>query len=342
MARIGTAAHKMLELRNLENDELRERINHLAFTENVDADELAMLVFSGRKIWREHFADVISITGTEMHIITNIDDVFLLSGTCDIAGSIGGINVIVDWKTGYREYSPAMQTMGYHVLQDSVRNNRLHMLDLIAYKSVAIFARLGTYEVYDHCWEDIQDMLDEIKEIIATPEPDRKYNPDGANCMYCPRALECPARLMLMYSSGRDILAMTGDGVGKEITTAKLAALYPQSRVLKKALENYESILRAAVEQAGGKIAFDGGEIVLNESPRKTILWNPEVLRNFLSADQVAGLRPTISRKELEQAVSDGAPIRQKGKAKELCIQALKDAGSVEEKLVKSIEYRKV
>jgi len=94
--------------------------------------------------------------------------------------------------------------------------------------------------------------------------------------------------------------------------------------------------------QAGETIPFEGGEIRLVGGVTRKIFWQPEVLAEFLSADQIAELQPTISRTELDKAVAAGAPTGQKKIAKEQCLEALKAAGAVVEKPKVSIDYRKI
>ncbi len=355
VAGVGTAAHEFYARMVMERLDEPGDLFDLAAKHGVDEDELRMLAWSGLREWKKvrDRIDVWDVEGEMAHVVTDTENkpLFRLTGHRDLGGRVKSdptTGVIIDWKAGYKENGYLPQTKGYALLDLLIYGNPNHprfreereFVIPEKYLLLVVWTRLGVTETFEVSAADLLEFKNDLCRIFASDT--KRYSPSDENCMYCPLALDCPARRALMESAGRDIQAMTGEGVGTEITPAKLAALYPQSRVLKKAIENYESMLKASVEQAGGSIGFEGGEIGLRESTYRKIGWNPDVLRRFLSEEQIAELRPTISKAELDKAVSDGAPRGQKGTAKEQCLLALKEAGSVEEKQVKSIEYRKV
>lgn len=355
VAGVGTAAHEFYARMVMVRLDEPGDLFGLAATHGVDEDELRMLAWSGLREWRKvrDRIDVWDVEGEMVHVVTDAENkpMFRLTGHRDLGGRVKSdptTGVIIDWKAGYKENGYLPQTKGYALLDLLVygnpnlprfREDRGFVIPE-KYLLLVVWTRLGVTETFAASAADLMKFKNELCRIFASET--KRYSPSDENCTYCPLSLDCPARRALMESAGRDIQAMAGEGIGSEITPAKLAALYPQSRVLKKALENYESMLKASVEQAGGSIGFEGGEIGLRESTYRKIGWNPDVLRRFLSEEQIAELRPTIGKTELDKAVSDGAPRGQKGTAKEECLLALKEAGSVEEKQVKSIEYRKV
>lgn len=355
VASVGTAAHEFYARMVMERLDEPGDLFDLAAKHGVDEDELRMLAWTGLREWKKirDRIDVWNVEG-EMARVINDDDgkaLFRLTGHSDVSGRLKGdptTGVIIDWKAGYKENAYLPQTKGYALLDLLIYGNPNHprfreereFVIPEKYLLLVVWTRLGVTETFEVPASDLLEFKDEVSRIFTSEA--KRYSPSDENCMYCPLTLDCPARRALMESAGRDIIAMSGDDEKHEITPERLAALYPQSRILKKALENYESMLKAAVEQAGGSIGFDGGEIGLRESTYRKISWNPEVLLRFVSEDQLAELRPTISKTEIDKAVSEGAPRGEKGAAKEACLLALKEAGSVEEKLSKSISYRKV
>lgn len=356
MARIGTAAHEFYA--SMVNDRLDEPgyLFDLSAKHNVDEEELRMLAWSGLREWKKlrDRIDVYNVEGEMSHVISDRNNkaLCLLTGHPDLIGRLSddpSTGVIIDWKTGYKENGYTDQTKGYALLDLLIYGNPNHprfreeqaFVIPEKYLLLVVWTRLGITDTFEMPSHEIIDLKGQLCNIFT--DEIKRYAPSEENCMYCPLAtMNCPARQALMHRTAKDLLAIYGEAINTDIAPPKLAALYQQSRFLKKAIENYETMLKAAVEQAGGTIGFDGGEICLKETTRKTIYWTPSVINKFISEDILATLRPTISKDELDKAVSECAPRGQKATAKEECLNELKAAGSVEEKQVKSIEFRKL
>ena len=352
-ARMGTAAHEFYARMVRENLKEPGDLFALAAQDNVAEDELRMLAWSGLREWKKvrDRIDVWNVEGEMGHVIRGEDaDVFQLTGHPDLSGRLKDdptTGVIIDWKTGYKEGVYLPQPKGYALLDLLIYGNPNHprfreereFVIPVRYLLMVVWTRLGITETFEVATTQIMDFREDLCRIFRSPI--KQYAPAEKNCEYCPLAVECPARRTLLASACRDLQSMTGDD-STEITPVQLAALYPQSRMLKKAIDQYEKALKAAVVQAGETIPFEGGEIRLVGGVTRKIFWQPEVLAEFLSADQIAELQPTIGRTELDKAVAAGAPTGQKKIAKEQCLEALKAAGAVVEKPKVSIDYRKI
>lgn len=344
VASIGTTAHELYAQMVRRGTISENDIRNIATRDGVDCDELAMLVFSGLREWKKVESRILYTcieTNRVLPVRENGELVLTLTGKTDLAGRLivdPSTGIILDWKTGYRDATATAQMMGYALID-------YRMSELVndqapeRYIMMAVYTRLGITETTEVPSDELLAFERELVRIAKDSNP--TYSPSQTNCEYCRCAPECPARRKMIESASRDIMAMTGDSVNK-ITPSVIAELYPQSRVLKKALENFESMLRDAVVAAGGSIAFDGGEITLKETTRRNIEWRPDILRSYLTDHELSELRPTISKTDLERAVSAAAPSGKKKQAKDDCIADLKEAGAIEETVSKSLEYRKV
>lgn len=340
MATLGTAAHEIYAQMVVQDENYHpgDDIARLAVEHDVDEDELAMLAWCGIREWKK-IADRLDVQLVEGQLETIVGGRARLRGSPDVVATLKDdptTTVVLDWKTGYREANPIDQIMGYAYLADTLG---VSGREASKYVLMSVWTRLGVVETAEYSQSQVSGFGKRVAAAFRSLDESPRYSPSERNCMYCPLALECDARRALLATAGRDMLAVAQDEQ-RELAPADLAALYPQSRMLKKALDAYEKQLRAAVKAAGGRIAFDGGEIELKESTRKTITWNPEIVAEYVAEEHRDELRPTISKTALEKAVAASAPRGQKGTAKEAVLDALREAGCVDEKTTKSLAYR--
>jgi hypothetical protein len=361
VADIGTAAHEFYARMVRENLDEPGDLFQLAEKLGVDEDELRMLAWSGLREWKK-VRDRIEVWNVEGEMAKVVDSpagsakaLFKLTGHPDLNGRLKAdptTGVIIDWKAGYKENVYLPQTKGYALLDLLIYgNNPNHPMfkgrEFIIpekYLLLVVWTRLGVTETFEFPTADIIDLREQLCRIFS--EETRRYVPNGSNCEYCPLALDCPARRALILSAGRDMLAIGGEESTREVTPAALAALYPQSRMLKKALESYEASVRQVVEDAGGILPDGQGmELALEESPRETIHFprKQEVFKNFLTDSEIENLLAslTISKEKLKKSIMQCAPNRKGNANLNACIEALRQAGTVEKKQITKLSYRK-
>jgi hypothetical protein len=345
-ANVGTAAHEFYSRMVIERPDEPGDLFDLASKHGVDEDELSMLAWSGLREWKKirDRIDVWSVEGEMAHVVTSVENkpIFRLTGHSDVIGRLRSdqtTDVIIDWKTGYKGNGYLPQTKGYATLHRLICGNIPER-----YLLLVVWTRLGVTETFEVSAADLMEFKDELCRIFA--HDTKRYSPSDENCLYCPMALDCPARRALMEGAGRDIQAMAGEGVGTEITPAKLAALYPQSRVLKKALERYEKTLRDEVERSGPIDCGNGNEIAIRETLRTEINTSDvdgfrDIVRKFVPSDYVDAISFSLSKKALSDLIADHAEKRGKNAAIKQGMKKIEEAGHCNFTRVRALEYRK-
>lgn len=333
-ARLGTAAHTAYEwvveeAADAIDDGLIDDIN-AGTGYALDDGELRMLAWNGLVAWKK-VRDRLENVRCEFEMHADLGDV-LLSGHPDVTADVAGdepVRLILDWKTGRKEAEPLDQLKGYCLLDDAVNGAPSN----VRYLCMVVWTRLGLTETYEFLRDDLYKFADELCDKIARGQD--RYNPDPFHCTYCPRQSDCPARKQLLASAGNDLLCIGEEGTSNQpMSPERLASLYPQSRMLKAALDRYEKQLREAVKAAGGTL----GEMTLAKCERKAIRWDAKEIG--LWVDDIAELHPTIGKLELEDAVKAAAPQGQKGARVKECLNELERCGLVTTTTYEALEYK--
>lgn len=335
-AALGTAAHRAMEM-IVSGDACHPDdidLYALASDHGVDEDELRMLAWNGFRIWQntEFLFDIVSAEKKMEHHFHGHG----LTGTADVIATIAAQKkiVVIDWKSGRKESDYLAQLKGYGLM--AMRNSE-------GYERVTVgigWMRSGVLDVHEFSVSDLEKFESELTEKLD--HQSHLYAPSESACLYCPMQRDCDARRALVRAAGADIMAAVGEHSECAITHESLASLYPKSRMLKKALADYEVAIKSAVSDAGGSIIVGECEMALTERTRATVIYDPDALKEFLSGDDIASLRPTISKTDLEKAVAAAAPRGQKGTAKEACMRLLRERGKIEETKYSVLEYRKI
>jgi hypothetical protein len=194
---------------------------------------------------------------------------------------------------------------------------------------------LGIIDVREIAPDERRQLIFDVTKIINAEK--RSYSP-GPSCEYCPRKSECPARNEMLQSAGRDIAALAG-APETAITPARLAALWPQRCALKKAVDEYDRQCRLAVAENGAIPGPDGMELAAEVGSRSSVEYVPEILEKYVG--DMGGVRATVSRRDIEDAVKSAAPPRQKGKMVAACFQELDAAGAIIRSEFEKLVWRK-
>ena len=332
MADIGTAAHEFYA--SMVQNDLRSPQDSFELSEHygVDEEELKMLMCQGIKLWGT-IKDRVTplITEDEMSMEFKA---FTLTGHPDIIANMHDDNktiVVIDWKTGQKETGYIEQLKGYALLTDG------YLFPAEKFLMLTIYTRLGVTETLEFTWDEIEQFYSEIVDIIGS----NKYDAAESNCEYCQHKITCPARRSLMSAAAIDMSVITGNAAPKEITPATLAALYPQSRMLKKSLKVYEDTLKQTVIDNGGSIKFDGGEMVVTESEKKTVMYDHGILGQYLRDENIYGLDITVSQTKLKKALASEAEKGQGKATIDRCYDELEEAGCVKTTTSKTLSFKK-
>lgn len=159
---------------------------------------------------------------------------------------------------------------------------------------------------------------DRLRRPVANP---------GPHCRYCRRIHECEERDIYIRAAASALAKIDP----LEMTPDVVAALWDQSRALKKALEAYDKAVDALVDLTGDLPLPDGRKIIHTESSRDTIdarkAWATMKASGMTQDDINAVL--TISKTKLLDAVGRLAPRGQKAAAKGDMMAALDVAGAI-------------
>lgn len=321
-ARIGSAAHEALaaEVRGDYVD-----IEPIAQRHGVEPDAIRPLYFTGRQIWRKYEQALTAVrVEEEASLVLDPDGAFKLIGTADVvAETDNGTLVVLDWKTG-AEGDPWAQLLGYAAMHFQPG----HQLC----KCIAAWLREQIVEIRDYEPIEVNDFFAQVIEALNSDT----YNPTPQNCRFCGRRHECPARTALVRASISDFLA---EAKSRVPAPERLARLYPQVQLLKQALDQYQAVLKATLEEHGPLPLGDGRQLVLEEARRESL--SPAAVLKELPVETVLPAL-SVSRPKLCRVIADGALRGQKKKAIDEFMSRLREQGGVSETTFHKIALRRI
>lgn len=326
VSRVGRAVHKALAEYVRSGDNIA---GDCAKEFGVSPKEVGFLCHVGRQQW-DDYGSLLHGVEVERSLEAPLGWT-ILAGTPDIEARDEHDDIVIwDWKTGRIERDYDDQLMAYCMLASDAN---LQASD--RRRAWIITARLqddilDTREVSD------QDMLAFFHRLYGLRKDFNTYRPDADTCMYCPRRFECEARAEVTANAVRSIATQNDMG---DLPAKRLAELYPKSKALKKALEDYDAALRAQVAVHGPMPLGDGTEVYLDEGEREFVCAET-ALRCFSGEVVIPSL--SASKAKLLQAISDQAPRGMKKQAKDDAMEILRKAGGVTVTPTRTLRTRKV
>jgi hypothetical protein len=254
VANTGHAVHEamadVVEKKEPDLDALSEKYN-------CDRTELAVLVAYGRRAWKE-LKGHLPAPRVEVPIKSD-----LVIGRTDVLHHDGDTGVILDWKSGRIRRNALNQVIGYgHAAADSFGMPRSGKIT-----TIVVWLQFGEYEIRSVD----REYLDQWgKAFQAQRKAIGKQWGPGDACTYCQRQLECGARAQYLRATCNALERVDI----KAITPAQIADLWDKSRMLKKALEQFESSARMHAANGGIELP-DGRKLVIQT--RKKHLVDPMV-----------------------------------------------------------------
>jgi hypothetical protein len=328
-AHIGSAVHAPLA--SLVDGSYAWDIARACDEYEVDEKEVSYLYHVGKSMW-DKLKDSIEVLEVETEHTREIGDTgWINTGHMDVAGwykPVPGTLVVIDWKTGRVDSDYTDQTIDYAWL--------IHPKypEATAFKVVTAWLRDNRTVVKDVTLEGLQDF--ERRLISAVTHDD--YHP-GSVCEYCSNRLECNAQKSISRASVETMLAIGSDGM-QEVTPALLSSLYVRSRLVKKAIDDYESALRVSIANNGPMQIEDGRVLKFVDEPRDKIHLDLETLKAYLPIEKIQELT-TISKTALNEAIGDVAPARQKGALRKAVVEQLRECGAIETSTIRKLVAKK-
>lgn len=338
MARLGLAAHEFIATR-IQTGEARD-VATLAGNYNVDAEDLAGVVFSAWRWWvanRELFPEPQAEVGMEW---TDRARGIVLKGTADIVSLVAEESAahLCDWKSGFLDGDASAQVKCYGWL--AVQNSSV--------QSVAAWVprpRLGVVDAYEWTAAELAEWWEEFAGRIAAEAP---FNPGPRHCRYCPRMVECPAVGGLVSASRRWFGDCSEAYAGEVVATmeaAELLELHSRIGLVEDAADICRRLLRAEVGARalrGEEVKAGGWSLRLTDHKRREINvasgW--PVLRQALGDRLPEVLR--LSKTEAEAIVKKAAGRGKGAAAVRELMEKLGEAEAIQTTIVEKLELRKV
>lgn len=237
-----------------------------------------------------------------------------VTGNADLFLDNNEETVVIDYKTTRQPdcyLSPQAQLQAYS------------SMCLRPGKSVVLWLRDGTYEVFD---KPERDLMETLQEISNKPQAR-----PGVACKYCHGRNVCTYR----HCAASSALSLIGQS---DMSLVALAAAYPKVKLIREMVDKYDEAINEALKQFPEGIETPEGVLKLKEIQKDDIdaikAW--PILENHFTDEEISHFI-SIGKTKMLQAIQDKAPQR-KGVAwqKELMSDLMK-AGSVS----KTTEYRK-
>lgn len=292
-ARIGTIAHAMLAcyVTDVEID-----VDAMADA-SPDPEATRVAYFTGRKIWDEVKP---TFPGALVEVPLRGE---VTKGTADIV------------SIAYDRATVTSMAIGDWKLADSGEG---HPEQLRCYAAAAVdkfgaptdgFVTLGEFWLLDGEYQIDRVSLDELDDFKAhmrsQHENAGKQFAAGHWCRYCPIRLSCTIRDEYMRSASAAFTTIPAVG---EVSRETLAALWDKSRLVKKALDEYDKAISLALDDGpldiGGGRRLERYELETVTFPRVTEAL--DFLRGTVDCDKVCRISKTALAREVKARAPKG------------------------------------
>lgn len=251
-ARLGTALHRVMVgiVTNQDVD-----VTQTAREEQVDADEVFILSLLGKRFW-DKYGDAFPDPQCEVELIDKTPFGGLnLIGHPDVMSCVDGQVRVLDWKSGRVDAPHAEQMRAYCYLACQ------HYGAKSAWVGIA---RLREQELIpaEYTWDELVAWYNAAESKLQR-EP--TYNPQPEICQYCPRRMECPARVAAMRHSLQVLVDMDETPTGMDLATftgEEIRHGVFAARAIAKLCEEYLRLAKTEVLIRGG---IPGLEVIQEE-----------------------------------------------------------------------------
>jgi len=303
--REGTAKHEALAYVARGEE---PQIDAIAEAYEIDVDDLAYAIAAGKKAWGE-------VARWFPSVITEVEvDGPVTRGTADVLCDAPGSLAILDWKTGYSGDEHKHQLMAY---ADAAREKYGMPTGGVIY-GFEVWLRLGEFTTHHFSENQLNGFRSRCAEQIKRASGEHPQYAAGAHCKFCPRATQCEARDEYMRATTTAIAEFKDPTAA--VTRATIGALYERSKLLHRALAEYDKLLDA--ELVDGPIALADGRILRLKDTEQDVITNApkvlQVIRENIDIDIESELK--ITKASIERACKASAP---KGSAAALTRSAL-------------------
>jgi hypothetical protein len=303
---------------------------------NVEAGELAPLVWWATKAWTEQLAVLYPNAQVEVALEAIDAEIGLtLTGHIDLMSWVPeALEVrILDYKSGWIDADARQQLRGYGLLAilkyPDAKQVRISKLQV---REGRIDTEVLTRDEITNWWVWLADHTAERETYRA-----------GEHCERCPRRLECNARLAEVKNTVKWITELANTSEHGTIELIEMDAdtmttLLLAARAMAKTLDRVIGSIRSEVSMRG-----EGGygRMHLKEQNRETIDLGRAypILVEAIGADTLIPLMK-VSKKDVSQAIMANSPRGRKGPAVASVMEKLVEAGAINTKPTFILEVR--
>jgi hypothetical protein len=296
----------------------------------VAKDDIDMAVASGQKAWvvyGPYFPDAEVERAVECRQCLGTADVVSV-----VRGDDGGLLAIriCDWKTGHgSDYHPR-QLQGYAlclVVEHGWPANGVSIVEIHTVTHQARTINLTQIEL-----DAFAVVLSEIAWQAKGGDPSKLDYLAGAHCRWCPHRAGCGTRERWLRESTTALVAVEH---GLPVTRETLGRLYLQSREVRRALDQFDTAVGAALQE-GPLDLPDGRRVELTSQPREKInltLAYPVLVELGLvdCGEDEEALKGDLPKSRLNDLLKLRAPRGGKARLYRQVMDALEAAGAVRE-----------
>ncbi len=326
---VGTAVHEGLA--HWIKTQKFPPLDALCEKHGVKPAEVGWLIRNGRHVWGV-YEPLVDLVGVEHHLTGALGE-HELSGHLDELGRRKDkprTAVVIDWKTNRVERDYSRQILGYGslVFQNAAQINEV--IGVIVWLREAEKDGSVPTETLTMTRDNVSLWTEKFLDHLESGE----YTNNPETCAFCPKRHACATRSILMRNAVACVSKLDPKAV---LTRDDLARIYPQAQAAKRALNEFDKMLKAQVAEAPVSLG-NGQELYIQET--KTDIIAPRDAATIYGADQVLE-SCTLSKTKFLDAQTEGAPKRGRKLAKTEIIDTLRNAGAIETRVDKKLAKRK-
>lgn len=258
----------------------------------------------------------------------------LVNGMLDLMHHDGETAAITDWKSGRVPGNATEQLASYaYAMRQKFGMPRSGFIT-----GIAVWLRFSQMDVRKMDDTYLDQFADTFKAQMK--QAGRQFAPSYDACGFCLRQNECPARRDYISAAGAAMIVHQTEAESGAMTAELLGKLYPQSKMLEKALDAYKDALKQAASR--GQVSIGEGKVMRLNEYRKEVI--NDVQATWKALVGVHGFKPEdmarvckLSLTEIKEVVAERAEDGAKAKAKVAISKALADAGCIS-----SVPYTKM
>ena len=323
VADLGTAVHEALAVHVAGQ---RPDLDAIAKKHHVDSDELEQLYVNGCIAWKDlckYFPNAYTEQALKWDGI---------EGHADVSHYDESTMAILDWKSGRIRRDYSAQLIGYA----AAAVEQFGMPKSGEVKVITVWLRDMEFEILTVTQDDMERLHHDIKR--AELDIGKRYAPGDA-CGYCRRQLVCGARHEYLSSATSALMPI----IDAPLSAEQLPKLYTKSKMLRKALADYDKALKIAL--ADGPLSDGNGNMLeLVETKRDRLVsreaW-PLLKHAGFSDDDITEC-VSMSKTAVLSMAADKAPKGRKGKDKAALMEILRSGHAVTEVPSLTVKSRKI